>query len=354
MSRATRLLSTGYRHLLRFYPAPFRAEFGAEMDGVFCQAVEEAAPAGGFTLIRLVIREVIDWPAALSREWVCALQATFGARKEVTVKDRPSAIDPAMRAPWSQAILAALALLVPGLALAGKELLVLHQWWPALLLGSYLFILCGLLSGWVRSFPRWSYPYVSSGLVYAWYLSGVSMNRFRILGHLLGPDQPWSWMAWLGLAAVAIVALLLTRSLRPLGRLVQDAWRDWTRLSFALYGVLPWLIWILFDEVDRSYYAPFVIVSSLFLALGALATMQARTASGRTLAMLSGLTASWLLSTWALAGYWRSPKVPGYPPFHWSDSIGPMAVAWVFVVAILLLPALLGLLRRTMRPQGAA
>jgi hypothetical protein len=276
------------------------------------------------------------------------------------MEGRPSLRDPAPTvagaeapAPWPQALLAALALLVPGLALIGWP--GLSSWHRVLVFGSYLFILLGLLADWVRGFPRWSYPYVGYSLLYALWLSTVSTPGLKLLGYAFTPNEVWDWRAWLGLGVVAVFALLLTRSLRPLGRLFIGAWRDWTRLSLALYGCLPFVMWLFFDEVRQPYPIPFLTATSLFLAAGALAYMRSRTAMHRMLSLLAGLTAAWLISSVGLVAYWTVRREPYWriPP-SWSEATLPMVYAWVVVVAILLVPVILSLLRRVAHPRRTA
>ena len=121
-----------------------------------------------------------------------------------------------------------------------------------------------------------------------------------------------------------------------------------------MYGVLPFVMCILFDEVHQPYPVPFLIVTSLFLAAGALAYMRSETTVRRLLSLLAGLTASWLVSGVALATYWHGPRVPDRAPFHWSETAVGMAYGWVMVVAILLVPVILSLLQRAVHPRRAA
>jgi hypothetical protein len=337
---------------MRLYPASFRAEFGAEMAEVFEQASADAAHRGRGALARHCLLELATWPGALGREWAYSLQARLDRKGGPIMGARPSPRDVVgteagawAPAPWLQAILATLALLVPGLGLAGLPGLP-AGWHRVLVFGSYLFILLGLLAGWVRGFPRWSYAYLGYGLVFALWLARVATPGLRLLGHSFAPNEVWDWRAWLGLAAVAVFGLLLTRSLRPLTRLFTGLWCDWTRLSLALYGTLSFVIWVLFDEVHDPYCASFLIVTSLILSAGALAYMRSRTTVRRVLSLVGGLTASWLVSTVGLSAYWHGPRVPGRAPFHWSGTAVPMAFAWAVVTAILLMPVVLGLLHR--------
>ena len=366
MSRVSLLLAFAYGCLLRLYPASFRAEFAAEMEGVFDQAVAHAAQQGRGALARLWVRELSTWPGAVGREWVAVLQFRLTRQKGAIVEGRPSAQDlapawpdgetVAMEAgppgPWSQALLAALALLVPGLTLAKWG--VPAPWHQLLVFGSYLFVLLGLLLGWIRGYPRWSYAYLGHSLVFPLWLSEVSTPGLQLLGHSFGRNEVWGGRAWLGLAFVAVLALLWTRSLRPLARLFTGIWRDPTRLSLALYGALPFFLWLLFDEVHPPFPVPFLVASALFLAAGAGAYVRAGTSTGRMLALLAGLSVAWLVSTAGLAAYWHGPRVPGRPPFYWADNVVPMAIAWVVVAAVLLLPLGLSVLQRLVPQRRAA
>ena len=94
MSRAARFLSRGFRGLLRFYPASFRAEFGMEMNEVFVQAVTDTKDRGRGALAALILRELGTWPGALGREWSEFLQARLDLRKGATMEGRLSQLDP--------------------------------------------------------------------------------------------------------------------------------------------------------------------------------------------------------------------------------------------------------------------
>ena len=140
-----------------------------------------------------------------------------------------------------------------------------------------------------------------------------------------------------------------------MGRLFLGAWRDWTRLSLALYGCLSFVMWILFDEVHWSYAAPFLVMTSLLLSAGALAHMRSESTMRRVLSLLAGLTAAWLVGSAGLTAYWTVPREPTWRPVaSWSETTLPMAFGWAIVVAILLVPALLGLLQRAVPPQRTA
>lgn len=54
--------------LLACYPAPFQAEFAAEMNTVFRLSLQAACAQGRWAVAALIARELRDWPASLARE----------------------------------------------------------------------------------------------------------------------------------------------------------------------------------------------------------------------------------------------------------------------------------------------
>lgn len=59
---AVALLRRVYRGMLRLYPPAFRADYAAELFGVFDQAVREAARQGAWPALVVAFREFADWP----------------------------------------------------------------------------------------------------------------------------------------------------------------------------------------------------------------------------------------------------------------------------------------------------
>jgi hypothetical protein len=329
------------------------------MDHVFRQAIEGAARSGWGAVAQLCLRELADAPAALVREWRSGLRNT-GHDQEGSIVDGETitrGLLPVTAArepePRGQAVGGTLGLLVPGMTLALTELPALQPWSRELYLGAYLFVLFGVLAGWVRSFPRWSYAYVGYALVFSLYLSSVSTPGLQILGHTF-QREPWAWRAWLGLGIAAALALAVTRSSRPVARLMTGVWRDWTRLSFAIYGTLPLALWILFDEVHSPYPALFLAVSALCLAAGAWYFVSAGSPWRRALSLIAGLTSSWTICTLAVAAYWSGRTVGrAQHRLEWADNAMPMAIGWVVVAATLLVPALLEVFRRSAGARSA-
>jgi hypothetical protein len=166
--------------------------------------------------------------------------------------------------------------------------------------GAYMTVL-GV--GWVKGFPRWCYPYWALGLAFSSLLVGAATPGLRILGYTFEHDELWGWRAWIPVLVVAVVALLLSRSVRPLRQLVTGIWHDWTRLSFGFYGLLPLVLIIVFDEVHGE--GPYMAVLSVILAMGALVYMCSSKTWQRALTLLLGMTLAWTAATVYLAIYWH-------------------------------------------------
>jgi len=141
---------------------------------------------------------------------------------------------------------------------------------------------------------------------------------------------------------IAVTALALTRSLRPLFRLVTDVWEDWTRLSFGLYGVMPLAVVLAFDEVDNSYQLSYMLLLTLILVEGALAYMRSARTWQRALSLLVGTMLAVAVMAVGTVVYWKGPGN------GWVD-VRRTSIHGGYVVALMLAPALLGLIRRLVK-----
>jgi len=165
-----------------------------------------------------------------------------------------------------------------------------HNWeanaWVSF--GSLLLILVLLVAGWIKDFPRWSYPYAI--LILAFFLvmlvgrdSDMSFSENLIFKlNVLGPFMLLFTSLW-----------LLTRHLRPLPHFFQHLRQDGTLFSLCIYSLLPLLISGIFSGLRTSQVAPFLAAATLVSAAGAGLFMLLPQA-GQRLALLGiCLTLSW-------------------------------------------------------------
>ncbi|MDY7041472.1 MAG: permease prefix domain 1-containing protein [Chloroflexota bacterium] len=268
----------------------------------------------------------------------------FGQAREVGAALR----DVHGRGSWAEALAGMIPFLVIGLADVLYEYLTYHgHGWSMtrwLFVASYFALWIGSGVGWVKGFPRWSYPY--AGWMLFTHLLGGRMTSglwiFRGLGELIP------------LLVLAAVVLLLTRSLRPLLQFFKGLWHDWTRLSFGLYGMIPVLVTASFDEVTKPYAIPYLVASTVVLAGGALAYVRSSRTTQRALALLTGMTLAWTVTTvgYAIYGWTAMPWRTG--PGPWYVEVQGMVAYWGGLLAFFLAPALLNLLRRSAQSIRAA
>ncbi len=270
----------------------------------------------------------------------------FGEAREVGAALR----DVHGRGSWGEALAAMLPFLVIGLEMGLSPYLPQWEWYTQWLrLGGtvtvYAVLLIGLGVGWVKSFPRWSYPYLGLLLVLTRWLMGSSQGLRIFKG----------WSVWVPFWAMALIAVLLTRSWQPLRQLYHGVWHDWTRLSFGLYGFIPLALAAAFDDVSGTYETPYLAASTLALVAGAVAYVRSARTSQRTLALLIGMILSWVVATVGVATYWDGRLMPWMKePGHWYVEARFMVIFWGVLPVLTFAPALLSLLRRSVEFIWAA
>ena len=125
--------------------------------------------------------------------------------------------------------------------------------------------------GWIRNFPRWSYPYV-----------GISL-LFTVVLCFSSP------VGLLPLLFTVALALLITRSTRPLFHLIDHGLQDWTVFAFGAFGTLPIWMEAWCDGAEPTYAFPWLIGLTLFLTGIALAYLRSPHFRGRALVIKAGL-----------------------------------------------------------------
>ena len=196
---------------------------------------------------------------------------------------------------WRAILAACVLFLVSGLFLIFQELPLswpLPEWLlpiqATILLGLIVLPALGFGIGWMQGFPRWSYPYVGNLLLFGLYMMSVATPGLRLFGYTFGRQDLWGWRAWLPALGMLGLALLVTRSLRPLERFVARFWRDATLWPWMWFGFLPFLAGIAFDEMDRGFSLPFMALITLVAVGTAMLYLRSPHAWLRGLALVTG------------------------------------------------------------------
>jgi hypothetical protein len=313
-----------YAALLCLYPRQFRVNFGEEMQAVFEEAI--ATQQGWRGKAYLFLNELRDFPGSLLNAYLSHwLQGGTPSMNE-------EFISPSTR--W-QALLGMLPFLAFGISsMIGKvdhlNLLSGHTTEMTV----YGLILVGLLIGWIRDFPLWSYSYLGWSLLLAWSNTNISVYGVR-----------WGYQIWIPLGITALVALIWTRSLQPLKKLFKDIWLDWTRLTFGLFTFGAFLS-LIFDENHNPYLLLWMGLTILIIATGVWLFLRSSTLRARVLSISISffvsfipLTISYL--TWDWRSYYGLPQSD-----FWYDNLGVSPIGIVFWLLLLFCPALIGLIQR--------
>jgi hypothetical protein len=207
-------------------------------------------------------------------------------------------------------------------------------------LGWLLLPAFGVAVGYNLSFPRWSYPYVGLQFFMSLYMTYVSTPGLRIFGYTFQRNLLWGWRAWIPLFVAIGVGLLITRSLRPLGRFFTNLGGDATQLSFAFFGSSPLLILVSFDEVKGLSSLPWVTLLSALMVVAAWLYLRQEAIPRRTAVLAGGIS---LILMGIIVGnyiYWGQDGMSLLPAIVLSGMIG----------LIMLLPAFIGFLYHLFEP----
>jgi hypothetical protein len=242
--------------------------------------------------------------------------------------------------------------------------------WPGTLAGSVLFVLSGLMlilaeipiewgwqrfnslyeaifivllilppasfaAGWVKGFPAWSYPYFAHMLQWSFYMTQVATPGLRIFNYTFSSNDLWGWRAWVPFLIATGIALLVTRSFSPLHKLFKDDAQDWTRYTFGMFGFVPLMVLISFDEMDRLYSLYFMVILATVMPVTALVYLRSRSTRQRAITLFVGIFISVSVFTAAPIFYWLENgwvSVPGsimMGLFFLLVTFLPALIAWI-------------------------
>lgn len=328
-----------YALLLQLYPRSFQAEFGEEMQSVLAAELAEAAKRGTAAVARVCWRELCDSPVAIIREhW----------RERRHMMDTQSLERASL---WG--VLAALVIFPLAAIPRREELPQVVQF--AAYYGAFGLAIVLLVIGLAKGLPVWSLP--SLGLFLAGFIyRPVFLDLNPFLMSLLPPPLhgPLYWLInsgslWLGLLVLLIILVTASAILPPLRPLYQRFQRDWTLLSFIVYGASAISLYQTFDEYKHE--GLYALTSVLLLAVGAWLYLRSAHRRQRRLALFTALTlvavtitiGKWLI----LPGQDWPSLLGGYMPEsrRWTEPLFTL-VEWGWIMIVMAVPALLARLPR--------
>lgn len=333
MTLTTRLILWMYALLLHLYPQPFRDEFGEEMQRVFSETLADAVPRGRAALLWVCWRELRDLPGDV-------LQEHWHRRKRMTE------ITPGV--PWLDLLVPALPFLLYLALPIGKGLG--PSWIGAVVLLMPVVLISVLIAGLRSGMPRWSLPALGLSLAslnsILFSLVDPNFNPLAsapaFLRRFLGAGFPY-----FGLIVLVLMVLVATAWVKPWRPFFHRLRQDWTLLPLALYGIMPLVMFMSFDEYrgDTPYQIGMGAVWLAFLWLHLRSAQPRRRllmlAIGITLAMGVEAVGKWMLvpsQDWPQWFAWH--PVPEATLIEVTSTL----YHWFWVMVVVFLPALLGIL----------
>jgi len=173
------------------------------------------------------------------------------------------------------------------------QLIHLFLFWSPMI---SMFVLLGI--GWIKNFPRWSFPAIGFCLLFSMYLMMVSIPGIS--------DDVLGMWAWIPLLITLIISFIFKPGIEPIKKIVERIKEEPTLILFALYGFSPLFLWIFCDEMYSRWMIFIALISSLILSSGIYLFLKSDKKRTRVLSIIfSGLLAVILTYT-ASHIYWMN------------------------------------------------
>jgi hypothetical protein len=334
-----------YARLLYLYPAPHRAEYGADMLQVFtdqCRAAKQTQKGAAFLV--LWVRTLIDLIVNVTREHLTPSQGGLGGLENGPVKPLP----------WKGVAL----VLVPGLIFFGSQVAQLtgQDWFFLMVYRAAYFLIVPVLAAWAwtRKFPVWgliplgllinTLLWVGYRVQFLSYMTPEEANPLlRWLVPIMKTIPPTTFQVIIVIAELLAIVGLIWLVKRKVG-IPRRAW-TWLGIYAALliFYILAYdyhimsvntispntplesLIATMFDQASYNLYTygGFLVL----ILLGAL--LAAR--HGRLAALLP---LGYLLPTILYGRVSNDWPNPGTPEFTFLLTVGAAALTYRFLVAL--------------------
>lgn len=332
-----------HRMLLNLYPKEYREEYGEELLMVFNLVLGDAFNRGRRELAETILHELLGLPKAIIHEHLRErskknMTGKFASRFDFEFGSRNEAL--AAVAPFL------LAVLMVFISLIGRYMQIpyaVEVMLTLLFIGSLLSL---FVFGFLKSIPRWFLPYL-----------GLPLPILCILIFNAWIDPEWPgfvgipWLAqqfvgagfiWGPLILLAMSLVVIFASVKKFQPLYQNLRKDWTLLSFLLYGSIPFLLVVSFEGFINDEV--FLVLAFLFLGAGGWLYLRNENPLKKFLSLFAGLTLSMAITALGQTVLY----VQSFPNsvFPWWTTTLATVVLWVWLTLILLTPLALNLIPR--------
>jgi len=253
-----------YASLLRLYPPAYRQELGAEMETVFHQVAVDAERSGWLSLLFVCWRELRDLPGSLAEAHRSHPHGGFSMKTPNYTRwfgdpqSPPNEVEPR---PWREVFLG-VSFFILFILLLISDIWSRYDYLPSInqkafgttiLIISLVLLLGFLVLGVVRKFPDWSLSYVGFAISMLSAMALLTINN----------SQPTLLIAILFFLS-PVIAILISRWIKPLRPLWQKIWLDPTRLGLVTMGLMAFAYMLILDDTP---YEEFVVSACIILVI---------------------------------------------------------------------------------------
>ena len=336
------LLDRLYRLILRTYPPEYMETFGDEMHYTFIEGWNEAHSQGDLGMF--LLREIRDIPKSVVNAywhgWKRKLLSGIQILQEVTSSSDLPPAPPDGRESWRHLLWEMSMFAIAGLLLVLATYFQfdgLRAGWERNVefIGSLVvpLTLPVFLFGLARGLPRWAYPF--GGLLFGYH------------GSIASQTSLWLFLIFVMFtASILLIVAVVTdpqpsRLPIPIRRLWQSLSLDWTRLSFGIFGAMPLIILMAFDDAYTNSRTPYFAYSVLTMIVAACLYCRSRELKMQIAILLAGLTlsmcAAWLDKITFIGGLvnWTTVAPSG------NNAHGWMMLLWTQWAMLIFSPAFL-------------
>ena len=121
-----------------------------------------------------------------------------------------------------------------------------------------MFILLGL--GWIKNFPRWSFPAIGFCLFSGIFFMMITIPTLK--------NENLGFWALFPLFITLIICIMFNPTLKPIQQIWKKIKEEPALLLFALYGFAPFFLYLFYDEMNAIWLIPVIILSTLILSFG--------------------------------------------------------------------------------------
>jgi len=156
-------------------------------------------------------------------------------------------------------------------------------------LSSFVLSLFLLGIGWVTNFQKWTILSIGISVI-------TSLLLMNVSSPMLHRTEVWGIIALIPLVLTLIISFLFRPSFQPLKQLYKQIKEEKNILLFLLYGTLPLILWIGFDEIHRPFLFIYPIVLTIITVITIVLYLENKSKKRRNLTLILGTIISILIA----------------------------------------------------------